>query len=148
MSDIGFLGLKFTWHKGEMESRIDRVMANINWIDAFRDGTVTHLLQSYGQHQFSSDQRPLLVCLQTQDYGRQDKRPFRFITAWVLHEKFETLVREKWKASISWKDQTEQFTEAYFKWNREIFRLTDFRKRKLYKRLGDISIAMKNGEQN
>lgn len=53
--DAGFQGYPYTWHHGDLEERLDRLLINIQWRLRFPDGVVYHLPP------FKSDHRPLLV---------------------------------------------------------------------------------------
>ncbi|KAK4263183.1 hypothetical protein QN277_028635 [Acacia crassicarpa] len=90
MSDFGFVGLEFTWKRGTSEARLDRALANEQWVNLFPNASVTHLPF------FKSDHRPLLLRLNTVMNRPKPDRPFRFIAAWVLHEQFDSFVRQSW----------------------------------------------------
>lgn len=58
---LGFKGYKFTWsnhrrrNKGLIMERLDRILANEQWLKIFSNATVTHLPKTY------SDHNPILV---------------------------------------------------------------------------------------
>ena len=56
LSDCGYIGEKFTWHRGGIRERLDRVVANEAWKNRFVDGVLQNL--DYGH----SDHRPILMC--------------------------------------------------------------------------------------
>ena len=73
--DLGFSGLEFTWHrrrKGEwIWERLDRGVANYEWLTRLPTGRVRHL------NCFTSDHRPILLYLD--DNGEQQqwrRKPF------------------------------------------------------------------------
>ena len=41
--DVGFVGLSFTWKRGETESRIDRVLTTTTRLNQFPNVVVSHL---------------------------------------------------------------------------------------------------------
>lgn len=50
LEDLGFSGMKFTWFnrrkKRPIFERLDRILANANWLSLFPDYNVTHLPRS------------------------------------------------------------------------------------------------------
>ena len=133
LNDMGFMGPKFTWKRSNVESRIDRVLANSNWIDCFNDATVTHLPF------FKSDHRPLLLRLNGFNGTRVSKGPFRFIASWILHNDFSDFVKLHWSGESSWNDNMAAFSSSCCVWNKEIFGHTSRRKHILLRRLEGIS---------
>ncbi|KAI9110154.1 hypothetical protein K1719_019195 [Acacia pycnantha] len=99
----------------------------------FPNASVTHLPF------FKSDHRPLLLRLNPDLASNKPNRPFRFIAAWVLHEKFDEFVRHSWLQDTSWVQNISQFTDAYSIWNKEVFKHTEARKKRLFRRLDGIN---------
>ncbi|KAI9111425.1 hypothetical protein K1719_017115 [Acacia pycnantha] len=85
------------------------------------------------------DHRPLLTCSDKEVKTVPMNRPFRFIAAWVLHDQFDNFVRQSWSPNMAWVQNTDQFTAACTKWNKEVFRHTEGRKKKLLRRLDGIN---------
>ncbi|KAK4254012.1 hypothetical protein QN277_009448 [Acacia crassicarpa] len=106
MRDVGFVGPEFTWKRGTFEARLDRMIANDQWAHLFPDASVSHLLF------FKSDHRPILLRLNKDVNQAAANRPFRFIAAWVLHEKFDDFVQQSWAPNMGWLPNISQFTEA------------------------------------
>lgn len=53
--DLGFKGRRFIWTNGRHNGanileRIDRVMANYNWLNLFPEAMVTHLPRTHSDH--------------------------------------------------------------------------------------------------
>ena len=69
----------------------------------------------------------------------QVQRPFRFIAAWVLHDKFNDLVRKEWRPDRGWDANIECFAQACRLWNREVFGNIQKRKNHLLHRLDGVS---------
>ncbi|KAI9112778.1 hypothetical protein K1719_016281 [Acacia pycnantha] len=136
MQDLGFVGPEFTWKRGASEARLDRMLANEQWFNLFPNASVAHLPF------FKSDHRPLLLRLDTTVGAPEPNRPFRFIAAWVLHEEFDEFVRKSWLQDTSWTQNISQFTHACSKWNKEVFKHTEGRKKLLLRRLDGISKAV------
>ncbi|KAI9116206.1 hypothetical protein K1719_013136 [Acacia pycnantha] len=132
MRDVGFAGPEFTWKRGTSEARLDRMLANDQWFLKYPNASVTHLPF------FKSDHRPLLIRLD-KDRSKVVNRPFRFIAAWVLHEKFDDFVQQSWMTDMAWLQNIAQFSNACSVWNKEVFRHTEGRKKLLLRRLDGIS---------
>ena len=80
--DFGFSGPDFTWHskrRGEwIGERLDRGVANYEWLTRFPIGRIKHL------HCFTSDHRPLLLSLDGHgEYQKWHRKPFRFEAIWT-----------------------------------------------------------------
>ncbi|KAK4284783.1 hypothetical protein QN277_001566 [Acacia crassicarpa] len=96
MRDVGFDGPEFTWKRGTSEARLDRVLINEQWWNVFLNASMSHLPF------FKSDHRPLLICLEKDAGTVKPNRPFRFLAAWVLHDKFDEFVRSAWSSDMAW----------------------------------------------
>ena len=76
--DMGFLGDKFTWHRGRIRERLDRGLVNEAWANLFPMAALENLQYNH------SDHRPLLV--NTEHYTvpvHGDARPLRFESRWL-----------------------------------------------------------------
>jgi endonuclease/exonuclease/phosphatase family metal-dependent hydrolase len=51
LSDPGYTGDKFTWHRGGIRERLDRAVACDGWRSKFPDATVENLDYSRSDHQ-------------------------------------------------------------------------------------------------
>ncbi|XP_057760091.1 uncharacterized protein LOC130980424 [Arachis stenosperma] len=85
--DLGFVGHSFTWtnnRPGEMniQERLDRAIATIDWKEAFPETIVRHL------QRYKSDHCPLLIDVTGQENKRRRKRPniFRFEEMWLQNQ--------------------------------------------------------------
>ncbi|XP_058189338.1 uncharacterized protein LOC131306924 [Rhododendron vialii] len=83
MKDLITRGAWFTWSNrrgggGANMSRIDRVVVNAAWMDAFPEAEA---LAHY----------PVVCC----------KKPFRFFNFWMKHHKFKSLVSDSWVQPVS-----------------------------------------------
>ncbi|KAA3482895.1 reverse transcriptase [Gossypium australe] len=91
LMDIGFQGAWFTWESGNLPNtnireRLDRGVANENWMHLFPKGTVQHLTHSISDH--------CSLLLQTDKSEKFNERPrFKFEAWWTLEESFEQEVR-------------------------------------------------------
>ncbi|KAK4270478.1 hypothetical protein QN277_023510 [Acacia crassicarpa] len=133
LNDLGFIGPPFTWQRTGVETRLDRVLGTTTWQEAFPNAVVKHL------NWYKSDHRPLLLQVDGGLPKLQVNRPFRFLAAWVLDERFSPFVSENWQKDLPWTENILQFTAACSKWNGQVFGFTNARKRKLLRRLNGIT---------
>ncbi|PKU72525.1 hypothetical protein MA16_Dca008580 [Dendrobium catenatum] len=92
LHDIGFSGSCFTWNKGTMWQRLDRILFNDQWISAFYNAHTEHLIRTL------SDQSPLL--LNVLNNTNSSFQPFRFQNMWLLDDRFENIVKSNWEAPL------------------------------------------------
>lgn len=93
--DLTLTGHQFTWEKGRnsdhwVEIRLDRVLANTQWLDLF-DGAKVYNLEGS-----PSDHSPLLLCPEVQQRANK-KRSFRFENAWLTEPMCFQIIKECWK---------------------------------------------------
>ena len=93
--DLGFSGPDFTWHdkrRGEgIWERLDRGIANYEWLTRFPTGRVKHL------NCFTSDHWPLLLSLDGHRECRKWRRkPFWFEAMWISDPECEEVVARAW----------------------------------------------------
>lgn len=94
LTDVGFIGPKFTWTNNQIgasniRARLDRVLVNPLWIQSSNNLIVRHLSRG------PSDHSPLLV--QMNMLGK-NTTPGRFIyqQMWHMHAGFFDFVKEQW----------------------------------------------------
>ncbi|KAJ4837450.1 hypothetical protein Tsubulata_015301 [Turnera subulata] len=75
--DLGFKGSPYTWERGEVQERLDRVLANTSWSLPFPDAEVVHYPRT------KSDHSTLLLRLWPQ-HDSVGPKPFRFLAAWLV----------------------------------------------------------------
>ena len=97
-ADLGFSGQKFTWCKrlasGVMVwERLDRVVANQEWISMFPGYSVTHLNTVF------SDHKPLSIHMEGLPIRNQ--RPWRFEQVWLNDEACRSTVKPLGRALFS-----------------------------------------------
>ncbi|XP_075645403.1 uncharacterized protein LOC142616429 [Castanea sativa] len=88
-------GPEFTWHgkrRGELVwERLDRGVANYEWLNKFPIGRVQHL------HRFTSNHKPLLLALDPNGESNKWKRkPFRFEAMWLMDRGCSDTVTRAW----------------------------------------------------
>lgn len=98
LSDIGYMGDKFTWrnHSKELVSyiceRLDRATVNMQWCEAVPDFSV---MNGNPRH---SDHRSVIIC--TEGGGRRvhsGDRSFRFEAWWLQEEGCREVVKDAWE---------------------------------------------------
>ena len=100
--DLGFSGDPFTWKRGCIRARLDRVVANTAWITMHPESTVQHLDYS------RSDHRPILLDTEHQDATSiNNATSRRFEARWLQEENFRDVVNQAWEkanveASVGW----------------------------------------------
>ncbi|KAL1060749.1 hypothetical protein V6Z11_1Z072900 [Gossypium hirsutum] len=87
LQDLGFCGPSFTWQREGTFVRLDRALANDDWMLSFSQCLVQHLTC------IKSDHRPLLLSTNS-NFGISKGRLFRFLAGWTLHNTFPTFVKK------------------------------------------------------
>ncbi|MFQ6631561.1 hypothetical protein Gotur_009595 [Gossypium turneri] len=95
--DMGFSRRWFTWEKENLpetniRKRLDRGVANEEWMAMFPEVTIQHLTHSF------SDHCPLLVNIKKAEQGVKGKT-FRFEAWWTMDETFDEEVKNIWGSS-------------------------------------------------
>ncbi|XP_057948353.1 uncharacterized protein LOC131144004 [Malania oleifera] len=93
LSDLNSSSCYLTWTNGNAWCKLDRVVVNLNWINA---GFVVHTKFHFPG--LLSDHSSCNVSLfKEENYG---KRPFKFFNMWVNHSKFQEVVRKGWDLDV------------------------------------------------
>ncbi|XP_048491131.1 uncharacterized protein LOC125492556 [Beta vulgaris subsp. vulgaris] len=97
VNDIKQAGRFFTWNSKQegfqrVFSKIDRVMANNEWLEAFENGLVTYLPD--GEY----DHCPGVLCIHKES---SRKKPFRFFNMWVYGDGFMEFVKDVWQRPVN-----------------------------------------------
>ncbi|KAJ0969474.1 hypothetical protein J5N97_022351 [Dioscorea zingiberensis] len=93
LHELKFLGSLFTWCNNQagysrIYARLDRILANHEWLDQAPSYQVTHLARC------QSDHSPLLLNIKNQDPPR--RKPFRFDNNWIHLEECRESVANIW----------------------------------------------------
>jgi exonuclease III len=98
LKDLGYKGAKHTWTNGRQDDnfikeRLDRAVANMEWIALFREVTVYVLAAR------ASDHKPLLLRLMHQDSEANPKyaKSFKFEAKWHQEEDYGDVLNEAWQ---------------------------------------------------
>jgi hypothetical protein len=88
LEDMDFTGDKYTWRRGGIRERLDRVVSNQRWRDKFPRSMVVH------EEFWKSDHRPITVVCEYVDDNqmRAVGRKKMFEAKWILEESFNDIV--------------------------------------------------------
>ncbi|KAF7820958.1 reverse transcriptase [Senna tora] len=138
--DLGFVGHKFTWYNKRPDGhtvfeRLDRFLANHQWLTLFPEATNHHLPR------IKSDHNPLLLCtIPSPSY--KPKRPFKCEQIWLSQPDFLKLVQSTWAESNSIPEGLKLIQDRAIEWNKYSFGNIFQNKRKLLNRLNGITKAL------
>lgn len=134
--DAGYQGPPFTWLKGALMERLDRMLINNEWRLRFQQAVVHHLPP------LKSDHRPLLVKFQRDPQPNRFRRPFRFYAGWLSHEDFPNFLSKCWDQGSDWSDKMLTLQSSLRKWNDDVFGNIFKKKRELMRRLRGIDRSL------
>ena len=108
----------FTWFHGSRKSKLDRCLANPEWVEKFPNLFVSLLNRTI------SDHCPLLLQSSSRNWG---PKPFRFMNCWISHPSYLPLIRQSWeKASNLPVTEKLKLVKADLRdWNKTKFGLID-----------------------
>lgn len=138
--DLGYSGPKFTWvNKRDNGSlvmeRLDRFLANAEWLSIFPESVVSHLPRT------KSDHNPILLNTipNHQIFGR---RPFRCESVWLNHSDFIQLSKNIWSSSSSSSQALESLKSEALIWNKTCFGNIFLNKNRILRRLEGTQRAL------
>ncbi|XP_009592356.1 uncharacterized protein [Nicotiana tomentosiformis] len=125
LHDLRFKGIMYTWWNGMSDidwifNRLDRFLANQQFLDLFPALEVVHLIK------YGSDHAPLLLSCNIDIV--QIKKPFKFLNFRTKHESFMNPVKEYWEADtignpfIIFQSKLKKVKSALVAWSKETFR--------------------------
>lgn len=131
--DLGFKGPPFTWIRGSLRQRLDRVLCNTAWQALFPTSQVIYLPIPTSDHcaLWLQDQRA-----QAHGHGRDY---FKFLGPWIDHPGFKAQVHMAWQYSSTWVENMMSLTSNLKAWNRNVFGNIFRRKQRLLGRLEGIN---------
>lgn len=128
--DLGYKGHPFTWKRGDLKERLDRVLCTTSWQALFPNCSNTHLpLMSF-------DHCGLWVRNSADNGPRQSY--FKFLAPWLEYPDFRTQVQSSWVPSDSCSANIQRLTKNLQGWNRDSFGHIFKRKQRLIRRLEGI----------
>ena len=97
--DLGYSGPDYTWHghrRGEMIwERLDRGVANYEWLAKFPTGRVKHL------NCFTLDHRPILLALNVDgEHQKWRQKPFHFEAMWISDPRCRETITKAWDCAL------------------------------------------------
>ncbi|PKU83800.1 hypothetical protein MA16_Dca010893 [Dendrobium catenatum] len=124
LHDIGFFGNAYTWSRGNLWQRLDRVLFNHDWIANFHMTHVEHLSRA------ASDHASLLLTINANK--SYVPNAFKFQNMWLSHPDFFNVVERNWQAPIFpngnilgmaklW-SKLSRFKQVLRWWNKHIFK--------------------------
>ncbi|XP_028801025.1 uncharacterized protein LOC114756265 [Neltuma alba] len=111
--DLGYIGPRFTWQRGNLMVRLDRALCNEKWLMEQPTTHVLHLPKA------QSDHRPLLI--KAKNGGSRNNPTFCFLASWILHPDFHNLVSNSWASNKCLSENISLFVEKAQHWNRETY---------------------------
>ena len=94
LSDLGYTGDKFTWHRAGIREQLDRALVSDAWREKFPEAVVQNL--EYGR----SDHRPILLTIGNESTHSVNGPNFlRFEARWLKEADFNGIVEGAWEAS-------------------------------------------------
>lgn len=132
LRDLGFKGPQFTWSRGGLKERLDRVVCNQEWLTQFKDSSMVNLPLP------SSDHCGLWLKLSTNFSGRQRLSYFKFLGPWLEYPGFKVQLEKSWSPSSSWSDNISRLSKNLKDWNHDVFGNIFKRKRRIIGRLEGI----------
>lgn len=130
--DLGYKGAPYTWIRGDLKERLDRVLCTLEWQDLFPNSSVTHLPL------MSSDHCGLWLRLANRRDGQRGGFYFKFLTPWLDHPDFNVQVRSSWVESDNWLGNMQRLTDNLRDWNHNVYGNIFKRKHQIIKRLKGI----------
>ncbi|XP_019253580.1 PREDICTED: uncharacterized protein LOC109232306 [Nicotiana attenuata] len=88
LAELKTIGRNYTWTNNHVHSRIDRILANAEWMQKWPNMEGTILQPGF------SDHCPLIVTV-AEPTGR-GRRPFKFFNCLAGHHRFDDIVKEVW----------------------------------------------------
>ncbi|KAJ4850290.1 hypothetical protein Tsubulata_019918 [Turnera subulata] len=137
--DLGYKGPDYTWFRGDVAERLDRVLCNDAWRMRFPEGAVFHLPRRKSDHRLLLLQESSLLAPPNANW------PFRFQAAWMTHPQFEEFFRGAWGQHAHLCESIISFTQAVWVWNTTVFGHIFQQKRRLLRRLAGLEHANSRG---
>jgi hypothetical protein len=134
--DLGYAGSNFTWNRGQLYERLDRVLCNPTWQEIFSDSIITHLPLPTSDH--------CGLWIQMTGTIHHNNRPFKFMAPWLDHPDFNNQILNSWRNSFTWLDNINNTSSNLREWNRDVFGNIFKRKERILRRLEGINRKLQN----
>ncbi|XP_024196088.1 uncharacterized protein LOC112199282 [Rosa chinensis] len=119
--DFGYFGSPFTWSRGGVKCRLDRVVGSVSWTNIFPAVGVSNLKPIHGDHV------PVLLGAYRSPPPPADQRRrprFRFESFWVRHEACVEVIKSGWVSD----DQNQPMLQVSQKIMHTRFALNDWQR--------------------
>ncbi|XP_021748569.1 uncharacterized protein LOC110714370 [Chenopodium quinoa] len=135
--EVEFSGAAHTWARGlnpetRRSGRLDRALCNEHWALRFEKASMKHISAVY------SDHCPIFISPNGFAPLQSLHRPFKFQASWLLHEKFQNFVKDKWEENSPLMPALSKLSSDLQNWNREVFGNIFKQKRSLLARIGGV----------
>ncbi|KAK7260044.1 hypothetical protein RIF29_25766 [Crotalaria pallida] len=140
--DGGFVGYPFTWRRGRLLKRLDRVLMNLEWRITYPHMSVHHL------DPLKSDHNPLLLDFATTGEVNRGRRPFRFMASWLSHKDLPKVISPLWDSKEQWNEKILSTKEGLKKWNIDEYGNIFKKKNQLLRLLNGISRSLAMGQND
>lgn len=127
-----FKGPQYTWSRGNLSKRLDRVICNEEWMMMNDEAEVFHLPK------LNSDHRPVMFRCKKYNSASTGVKPFRFLAPWLTDERFQPFVENNWRCNLHYTNAVADFIDKLGNWNKDIFGNIFKRKKELLARIGGI----------
>ncbi|MCH86708.1 RNA-directed DNA polymerase (Reverse transcriptase), partial [Trifolium medium] len=134
--DLGYAGSTFTWNRGQLYERLDRVLCNPTWQYLFPDSTIAHLPLPTSDH--------CGLWIQMTGSRHHNNKPFKFMAPWLDHPDFNNQVLNSWHNSFNWIDNINNTSSKLREWNRDVLGNIFKRKERILRRLEGINRQLQN----
>jgi hypothetical protein len=92
LSDFGYTGPKFTWHRGKIRERLDRALTNEAWNTKFGDAVLLNMEYSHCDH------CPIMMEFDKEEnYTDTGPTVLRFEAKWLKEAQFRHVVEDAWE---------------------------------------------------
>ena len=142
--DLGFVGQRFTWcneRRGEQKTfiRLDRMVANEEWMDQFPETRVHHISMS------ASDHCMLALFLTKIKRPKPRNKRFVFEAMWARDDRCREVIERGWdpirtSCDLSIVDRIRGCQEFLQDWNRGVFRNVNKRLKFLKEQLHQLEV--------
>lgn len=131
--DLGFNGPPFTWSRGQLRERLDRILCNEAWQSLFPLSSVTHLSLPSSVH------CGLWLRLDSSSTSSSQQGYFKLLGPCIDHPDFRNQVKRSWQQSSYWEDNISRLTSSLKIWNKVVFGNIFNKKHRLLRRMEGIN---------
>jgi hypothetical protein len=122
LNDMDFSGDPFTWRRGQIRERLDRAIADDNWMQMFPNASLSHL------DCIKSDHRPILLETEQTVLLSHSNGSIKFEAKWLKEDGFRDIVANAWtQAAVDLpdsgvRDRLAHMHAALHAWDNDILR--------------------------